>query len=283
MKYMSFNSSCSYAGVANLLHFEGIETEDREIALQVKLPYLFFEEDNHYLSGPLLQNAEWFDLYLNPIGFSLLEQRLPKSEAIKYLASLSHAMLGIHLTEKQKHAVIYCGQSNGKLQFLNNKRKEENTPDSFFFSEEDLMGRLDDAVIVAFLTAIKPRRVSFANHLKASMDTFLKLKNEIISICQKETGLPELKNKLSPVFRPILLDGISMLELIQQTAILHKLLIVQKELLSALKSGQESITLADCLSMDLLAAAMEEYFTLIATEYQKWNDTAAPELKENGR
>ena len=41
MKYMTFNSSCSYAGLANLLSFYGVDIEDREIALQMGLPFLF--------------------------------------------------------------------------------------------------------------------------------------------------------------------------------------------------------------------------------------------------
>ena len=41
MKYMTFNSSCSYAGIANMLEQDGVNTTDREIALGMKLPYLF--------------------------------------------------------------------------------------------------------------------------------------------------------------------------------------------------------------------------------------------------
>jgi len=45
MKYMTFNSSCSYAGVANMLAQYGIDTYDRTIAQKMKLPYLFARED----------------------------------------------------------------------------------------------------------------------------------------------------------------------------------------------------------------------------------------------
>ncbi|MCD8143515.1 MAG: hypothetical protein LUD83_09635 [Clostridiales bacterium] len=41
MKYMTFPSSCTFAGVANLLAFAGVDTSDREIALGMGLPYLF--------------------------------------------------------------------------------------------------------------------------------------------------------------------------------------------------------------------------------------------------
>lgn len=55
MKYMSFNSSFSYTGLANILLLNGVDTEDREIALEMQLPYLFAKEDGVYRSGPLLQ------------------------------------------------------------------------------------------------------------------------------------------------------------------------------------------------------------------------------------
>lgn len=56
MKYMTFNSSCSYAGLANLLAFYDIDVGDREIALDMGLPYLFAKEQEKYLAGPMLQN-----------------------------------------------------------------------------------------------------------------------------------------------------------------------------------------------------------------------------------
>ena len=65
MKYMTFNSSCSYAGLANLLSFYGIDTEDRKIALDMDLPFLFDCKDGYYSSGPMLQGGKWFNLYLS--------------------------------------------------------------------------------------------------------------------------------------------------------------------------------------------------------------------------
>ena len=47
MKYMTFNASCAYAGLANILERFGIETEDREIALAMGLPYLFAKEGEY--------------------------------------------------------------------------------------------------------------------------------------------------------------------------------------------------------------------------------------------
>ena len=58
MKYMTFNSSCAYAGLANMLEKKGIDVEDYEIALEMKLPFMvgrnedgYEETDSHYRDG----------------------------------------------------------------------------------------------------------------------------------------------------------------------------------------------------------------------------------------
>ena len=43
--------------------------DDRTIAMDMRLPYLFTYEDGIYMAGPMLQSADWFNLYLNPVGF----------------------------------------------------------------------------------------------------------------------------------------------------------------------------------------------------------------------
>ena len=121
MKYMTFNSSCSYAGVANMLEQYGVDTDDRSIALGMKLPYLFSREDGIYMAGPMLQSAGWFNLYLNPIGFEMIEKEVPAEQVPEYLMQRKTAMLGLQVDEGGKHAVVYIGHQDGKLVFLNNK------------------------------------------------------------------------------------------------------------------------------------------------------------------
>ena len=95
MKMMSFNSSCAYAGLANMLEALGVDTEDRLIALDMGLPYLFAREEGQYRAGPMLQSARWFDLYLRPRGFALREENLPQEQLPQYLPAHAPAMLGL--------------------------------------------------------------------------------------------------------------------------------------------------------------------------------------------
>lgn len=115
MKYMTFNSSCSYAGVANMLEQHGVDSDDRSIAMGIKLPYLFSHEDGVYMAGPMLQSADWFNLYLNPIGFNMVEKEVLAEQVPAYLMQQKTAMLGLQVDESGKHAVVYTGQQDGKL------------------------------------------------------------------------------------------------------------------------------------------------------------------------
>ena len=118
MKYMTFNSSCSYAGVANMLEQYGVDTDDRAIAMGMKLPYLFIHEDGVYMAGPMLQSAEWFNLFLNSIGFEMCETEVPAEQVADYLKQQKTAMLGLQVDETSKHAVVYTGSQDEKLVFL---------------------------------------------------------------------------------------------------------------------------------------------------------------------
>jgi len=55
LKYMTFNSSCSYAGIANMLEIRGVDTEDYKIALAMDLPFLMDQDEVGYYAGSMLQ------------------------------------------------------------------------------------------------------------------------------------------------------------------------------------------------------------------------------------
>ena len=70
---------------------------------------------------------------------------------------------------------------------------------------------------------------------------------------------------MNTLFRPVLLDGITMLELIGQETIAGKLRTVQTEFMSAIRAGK-SVVLADVMQMDVLTEAIEAYCLLIRTQ-----------------
>lgn len=269
MKYMTFNSSCSYAGIANMLERFGIDTSDQSIALGMKLPYLFGYSDGVYLSGPMLQSEEWFNLYLNPIGFQMKEKRIPAEEVIEYLKSQKTAMIGMYIENKVKHAVVYIGTESNQIIFLNNKWETEESPREIRLNKSEVKQKLESVVNVATLYRINPIKVSFTEKLRESI-TFLKAQlSEIIKLCYTEEQICNLCDKLNTLFRPLFLDGITMLNLIGETDLANSFTSLQHELLCALRQEpSKRIVLKEYISIDKLQVYSERYIDLIRAEIE---------------
>lgn len=266
MKYMTFNSSCSYAGLANLLTLQGIDTGDREIALEMGLPYLLAFEEGAYLAGPSLQSAQWFDLYLNPRGFHLAEIPMPKAEVPGFLRRQSAAMLGICREGGGKHAVVYTGIEDGKFRFLNNKWQQEPTPDTLLLTEEELLARLEDRCMVAVLEQIVPSPAPIRQRMEESLTLWVRYGQALMDTCTQPRPTGELRALLNPLFRPLLLDGITMMELIENKPLHAKLTALQRSFLTALRAQEPTLCLADHLPMADLQDAIADYRQLIQNQ-----------------
>lgn len=267
MKYVTFNSSCSYAGLANMLSFYGIDTTDREIALEMGLPYLLAHEDGAYLAGPSLQSARWFDLYLNPRGFTLEETPVEKRSVPAYLPRHTAAMLGIQGIDRAgKHAVVFIGMEQGRFRFLNNKWEQELSPDTLLLTEEELLSRLDNTCMVAILRPISPKSAPIQQRTAESLKVLDQYEKALLDTCAQSRPTGELRSLLNPLFRPLLLEGITMMELLGNQALHTKLTALQRSLLTALGSRETTLRLADHLPLSELHSAMEEYRQLISAQ-----------------
>lgn len=265
MKYMTFNSSCSYAGVANMLELEGVEAGDRQIALDMGLPYLFSFQDGAYCSGPMLQTAEWFNLYLRPRGFCMTETRLSREDVPEFLEGIPCAMLGILKPSGGKHAVVYTGKKGERWNFINNRRQESSEPGTISLSREELLQRLDSAVTAARLQKDSPVEVDLKPYFRNSAIVLQQLKRDITAFSCEEQTPRDMKAARESLFRAILLDGITMLELIGETQLLKRLKSIQKDFLDALRKNQPLVP-ADRISVKDLGEAIDAYATLISNQ-----------------
>lgn len=258
MKYMTFNSSCSYAGVANMLAQYGMDTEDRTIAQEMRLPYLFAKEDGAYHAGPMLQSAPWFHLYLHPIGFTMRETQISRAQVPAILQGEKTAMLGIRVSPKNKHAVVYQGIEDGKYRFLNNKWQHTEEPEQFLLTAPELLSQLDDHVRIATLHPIQRREVAFQPILQQSIRVLGDLKQDIQQFCHSEQSLQAIARARNTLFRAILLDAITMLTLSGETVLAEKLRSVQSEFMTAMRKNT-AITLSKEISVAILVEAIEDY------------------------
>lgn len=241
----------------------GFDTEDRTIALEMGLPYFFVYENGCYQAGPSLQSAKWFNLYLNPRGFELTEQFIPRSEIPDYLRTADTAMLGIHIGNGGKHAVVYTEMESGCYQFLNNKWSHDPSAESFTLAEPELLKLVDDPCVVATLHPTIPRSVTIEKQLEASCSVLEQYRQELHRICDETRPIVELRSLLNPFFRALLLDGITMLQLLGEDQLATTLSAIQVALLRALRSDAKQLRLSDHLDMDVLDSSITRYQSII--------------------
>ena len=264
MKYMTYNSSCSYAGVANMLEQYGVDTNDRSIALGMKLPYLFSYENGIFMAGPMLQSAKWFNLYLNTIGFELIEKEVPAEQVPAYLIQQKTAMLGLQVHDGVKHAVVYTGNKDCKMLFINNKWEHTDAPEQISMSEAELIAQISSAAMIATLNPVPAKSVDLWRRTRDSVAVIRQNLSEIQTACSCEEYVGLLRSRLNTLFRPLLLDVITMLRMLDEVELAQRFTSIQHSFLNAINQDPGTIiTLGDYLNIDELNGAVEEYIHLI--------------------
>ena len=269
MKYMTFNSSCTYAALANMLERKGIDAADYEIALEMKLPFFIGKSEEGFSSGPLLQSKKWFDLYLNPRGLELVEDWVDKKEMFDFLKAKEEAMLGIRMQNGHNayHAIVYTGMKEGKATFLNNKHEGSQEPDGFEFTEDELIVLLRDRTRVGTLKTCIKKEVDLRPLLEQSIQNLTDLQSEFDNFCSGTRTNAEILEKEEGLFRPILLDGPSMMKLLGQNELYEDMRTLQKVFVSiAFKEKADHIVLAKHFDMNLFHSVCERWRILISQE-----------------
>lgn len=210
----------------------------------------------------MLQSAEWFNLYLKPRGFFMAETKLLKEEVCPFLRETRPAMLGLGVSSGGKHAVVYTGTEGDRYRFLNNKHRSSPDPEVICFTQEELLPLLNESVAVAVLVKDRPQAADLEPYLQKSADILLQLKQDIASFCCREQTPQALRAARDTLFRAILLDGITMLKLLENEEPLQTLKSVQKEFLAALKENKALVP-ADRLSLNRLECAIDAYRELV--------------------
>ena len=253
-----------------MLENYGIDVEDRQIALDMGLPFLFSMQNGTYCSGPMLQTAEWFNLYLQPKGFLMKETKFSREEVPAFLEHHFPVMLGISNLSGGKHAVVSMGKEKGCWKFVNNKTRTGAEPEIQYFSYEELIRRLESFVMIAALQKITPVTVDLKPYFRNSVNVLSQLKQDIIAFSAVEQTPQALRTAQDILFRAILLDGITMLELLESTELVNTLKYIQKGYLCALRENRP-LVLADRIPMNQFEQAIEDYIALIVDCEMKRN------------
>lgn len=268
MKYMTFNNSCSYAGVANLLGDFEIEIEDYELAIEMKSPYIFKYDEyfKKYISGTMLQNEKYFNYYLRNKDLKFVENKFEKEEVLDYLNSLKgKAMIGLIMDNGRGHGVIYLGVKDGKYLFLNNKKKDSDEVDYFNYSKEELEKRLMDTTFIGYIEKnLESRKESIdqIEEIKNSIRVLDEYKSRLIDFSKKEQSIEALKEAMDSCFRALFLDVYSMMEIIGEEELVLEIGQIRKDFLTAMKLNIP-LKLSNYISIEQLKSIIERYKEII--------------------
>lgn len=279
MKYMHFNSSCPYAGLANMLALAGHDTEDFQIAIDMNLPLLlhYDQETGYYQAGASLQSARWFNLYLNPRGYRYVEAPYAKGDVLSLLKP--GTMLGMEISPQSRHAVVFLGEENGIYRFLNNKWESTPEPELLDLSPQECLERLSDRVIMGHLEQQEASPVDFIPLFKEALATWDCLRMELLRFIACEQSPQAMREAMNRLFRPLLLDGLTMLQLLGCEEQVQHLTELQGKFLQTIRRGQATRLSNDISPADIHQAI--DGFTQLITE--KMDATTAQSACENNK
>ena len=115
--------------------------------------------------------------------------------------------------------------------------------------EEDLIERLDEAAVVVTLKKVEAGAVVMKEHFESSAEVLARMKIDVDTFCSAEQRPQELRGAMNTLFRAVLLDGITMLELIGQSELYKKLRSVQREFLNVMREGKAVIAVTSLVSL----------------------------------
>ena len=257
MKYMSFNSSCSYCCLANLLEGYGVDREDRELALDMDLPWLFSydPEGRTFLAGAMLQGKAWFDRCLGPLGFAFVEEWVVRDAVPAYLEAHVPCMVGIK-TAAWKHAVVYTGRGeDGQLSFLNPHRRAGGGPDRLSFTDGALLAALEAQNAVGCLRRMERPRPADRRDLDASLNCLEAYRRAVTDFCGRERTEQEIREAVNPLFRPLAVDALAMMELAGEGALADTLREFQRQAMALFRAG--ACLPAELIDLELFARAVD--------------------------
>lgn len=260
MKYMHFKASCSYAALATIMELNGVETEDYRIALEIKLPWLFSKEDGAFISGPMLQGAKWFNLWCAPRGYRMVEERVERERLCNYLRTHKPSMLGIQ-TPHGKHAVVFTGFDE-KYRFINPTHESSGERTELSFSKEELLASVDRETTVGTVIPAEAEPQLLTPYLKDSISVIRENCAAIEAFAAEKHDPNAYFPMMNSLFRPLLLDGITMLELVGETALAQEFTTIQQQFMTFMRGTREG-TLQETLSLDKLHGLTERYAHLI--------------------
>ncbi len=271
-KYQTFNSSCAYAGIANLLSQIDVDVEDRDIIIGSNAAFqlLYDELENQYLAGYKVQGKKWFNYYLNPIGFEYKEFECSIDEYLSLIkGGFQNHMIGLWLGKVERHAVIYEGSNNSHFKYLNNKSIDSSESDYLVLSENDLRRVNKQSLVYGYIEKSDIEYCSFDKsyfeQTIINIEMYKKMILENIGVVKPySTHLIERNT----IYRTLFLDLHSMIEILDHYSLSKKILEMRSKYLNRLKS-RNSFALQELCTEHEFNTVLDNFKEIVVDKFVK--------------
>ncbi len=257
---MSFTASCSYCCLAKLLERFGVFTSDRDIALEVKLPYRlrYREAEDGFYAGAMLQTPEDFNLFLRPRGLVFVEETV--SGAAGYLDAHPFSMLGFP-GERGRHAMVFLGREGERFRFFNPHREGDGQADELCLDPAALpLGK----AVIGHMEEAPPQAVELASCLREAWEALPLYEAQVTAFCAAERTQEQLLSRRDALLRPIAVDLPAMAALAGEDALAGGLRTLQGQVFSLFR--RENCIPREIVDMSLLSRVLENYRAAVCRE-----------------
>lgn len=272
MKYQTFDSSCCYAGLANMLDDFSLDFEDRDIAIAAELPYMlrFDAARNCFLAGSMLQGAEWFNNFLRPRGMRFVERSFTGEAAVNFLANSDTRVLLAAEVADGRQALVFEGVRGGRFHFINNKWKDSEGAERYMFTAAELYDRIDpEQNSLGWIELSTKSPVDFLEKLYITLEYIGKYRASLKKFCEIPRQRIALRWAIEPLFRPLMVDLLAMMELVGEARMVLMIKVLQRSLFNALNSEEETLLPFDYISEQQLDEALDRYTEIVQTRMQR--------------
>lgn len=270
MKYMTFNNSCFFTALANLLEDYNIDIQDRDIIGGSLIPYIFRyrKSDKSYYAGYQVQEAKFINHYLNKWELSFYEKKYSTGDLYKDKYSLisditkfpKRCVISLKVLENSNrwHATIFDGVVDGVYRFYNMKYEESKESSYFYYTEEELIEKLADVVQFGWI-AVMEEKVSIdeKHELDISIMCLEKYEKDIIRVCSELLTIDQREDIKERYFRALFISYYTVLKIIDDKALLKMVDLIRREYLGTFRILEE-IILSDYIDIDKLKDIIRE-------------------------
>ncbi len=274
MKYMTFQNSCSFCCLANMLEKHDLDISDRQIFLDAGLPYIFRYDSatDTFLTGAMLQTEADYNRALRQYGFLFVDTLVRKEALAAFLSAHVPCMIGLSAGNGRKHAMVLTRTENDTLYFLNPHREYDEEPDEIALTTTDLSTHVDEESHVGYLKPVDNKDRTQSKNLRdsapaepsKSLQTLALYEERMTAFCQNLPSFAEILAVRDSLLRPIALDLPVMMELIGQKDLYSRLLLFQKQIFALFRPGEGISPQAPDLA--LFYEIMENYKKLLNSQ-----------------